>query len=75
MLFRSGAALDRLAEMAASGPDGSEAQVTREDLSRLLAAHKGNISAVARDLNTYRTRVYRLLKRMGIDLARRQPQA
>ncbi|MBP6875677.1 MAG: sigma-54-dependent Fis family transcriptional regulator [Candidatus Eisenbacteria bacterium] len=70
-----GAALDRLAEMAASGPDGSEAQVTREDLSRLLAAHKGNISAVARDLNTYRTRVYRLLKRMGIDLARRQPQA
>jgi DNA-binding NtrC family response regulator/tetratricopeptide (TPR) repeat protein len=42
----------------------------RAELIRLLEARRGNISKVARDLHTYRTHVYRLLRRRGIDLQR-----
>ncbi|MCK4413124.1 MAG: sigma-54-dependent Fis family transcriptional regulator [Candidatus Eisenbacteria sp.] len=44
------------------------AAATREDLVRLLRIHRGNISAVARDLHTYRTHVYRMLRSAGVDL-------
>lgn len=40
---------------------------SREELIRLLRLHRGNISALAADLQTYRTHVYRLLQRRGID--------
>jgi len=51
-------------------PGDQGASPSGEDLIRLLTHHKGNISAVAADLHTYRTQVYRLLRRHGLDLAR-----
>lgn len=47
-----------------------ERQVSREKLLELLQRHGGNISHVARELQTYRTHVYRLIKKRGIDLCR-----
>ena len=59
--------VDRLGEDAGPGGRGDASLPAREDLVRLLTLHRGNISAVARDLQTYRTHIYRLLRRLGID--------
>ncbi|HEU5311171.1 MAG TPA: helix-turn-helix domain-containing protein, partial [Candidatus Eisenbacteria bacterium] len=39
---------------------------TREELSRALARHAGNIVLVASEFGTSRTQVYRWLKRFGL---------
>jgi len=49
---------------------------TREELAGLVRKHKGNVAGIARELNTYRTRVYRLLRHHGLELEdRRNGQA
>jgi len=42
----------------------------REELSRLLREHRGNISAVARAMGVARMQIHRYLRRYQIDLAR-----
>jgi DNA-binding NtrC family response regulator len=44
-----------------------EAAALREELTRLLAKHRGNVSAVARDMGRARPLVHRWLKRYRID--------
>ncbi|MCK4303154.1 MAG: sigma-54-dependent Fis family transcriptional regulator [Candidatus Eisenbacteria sp.] len=44
------------------------ASPSRETLIKMLVSRKGNISKVAQDLHTYRTHVYRLLQKRGIDI-------
>ncbi len=46
---------------------------TREELAELMRQHGGNIARVARDLHTYRTHVYRLLRQHGLDRERFRP--
>jgi DNA-binding NtrC family response regulator len=58
---------------AGGAASGEVPGARREDLIRLLRIHRGNISAVARDLNTYRTHVYRMLRVAGIDLRAHRP--
>ena len=53
---------------SAGGPEMRE--ISRETLLELLKRHGGNISHIARELQTYRTHVYRLLRKRGIDLCR-----
>ncbi|MBD3235348.1 MAG: AAA domain-containing protein, partial [Candidatus Eisenbacteria bacterium] len=48
---------------------------SRQELIELVTRHRGNISAVAADLQTYRTHVYRLMRRRGIDHRRYRPRA
>jgi transcriptional regulator of acetoin/glycerol metabolism len=40
---------------------------SEEELKRMLASHKGNVSAVARELERDPTQVYRWLKKFGLD--------
>jgi len=58
-----------LSESLRDGRLDGENLPSREDLLRLLEVHRGNISAVARDLHTYRTHVYRLMRRVGLEPA------
>jgi transcriptional regulator with GAF, ATPase, and Fis domain len=53
---------------SASGAPGSAAppSAERERLSRLLARHDGNISAVAKELGKPRAQIYRWLTRFGL---------
>jgi transcriptional regulator with PAS, ATPase and Fis domain len=51
------------------GPDaaGSSDEQLRAKLTRLLTTHRGNLSAVARELETSRSQIHRWLKRVGLD--------
>ncbi len=49
--------------------DSERARPTRDELAGLVRKHGGNIAGIARELNTYRTRVYRLLHYHGLELA------
>jgi len=51
---------------AASGPRSAEDEALRARLSALLAEHKGNLAAVARDLDRPRISVQRLMARFGL---------
>jgi transcriptional regulator with GAF, ATPase, and Fis domain len=43
------------------------ADARRDRLEHLLAQHRGNVNAVARELRTSRTQVHRLCRRFGVD--------
>src|SRR5262249_54735373 len=57
---------DDIAERARTG---SRRNRERTRLLQLVRRHRGNLSAVARDLATSRAQVHRLLRRQGIDPA------
>jgi len=80
-LLRGGSPPDQVVRMLERGltesgrsrgrpPQRALPEPSREDLMRILADHGGNISRVARELETYRTHVYRLLRQKGIDVGR-----
>jgi transcriptional regulator of acetoin/glycerol metabolism len=50
-----------------TGPRRPRGAPSREELLALLAEHGGNISAVARELDTTRMQIHRWLKRLAID--------
>ncbi|WP_437770003.1 hypothetical protein WMF27_33870 [Sorangium sp. So ce281] len=51
------------------GPEAGDA-ARREELARLLGVHRGNITAVAREMGKARMQIQRWLKRYGIDAER-----
>jgi transcriptional regulator of acetoin/glycerol metabolism len=56
-------------EPAAAAPSGSEDDELRGRLMELLTRHKGNVSAVARDLGKARVQIRRWCKRFRLDPA------
>jgi DNA-binding NtrC family response regulator len=50
--------------------DSEKDAAMRDQLSAKLAEHRGNITAVARDLGKHREQLQRWIRRLGIDVAR-----
>jgi len=61
------AALERAPAPPASEPLSEEDRALRGTLVTLLARHRGNVAAVARELGKPRTRVQRLMARLGVE--------
>ncbi len=58
------------APIAALAPEVPPAELSeRDELARKLVDHRGNVSAVARDLGKHREQVQRCIRRYGLDLA------
>ena len=55
-------------QAAASTPDAPRGTPTESALKELLELHRGNVSAVARDLGKARAQVHRYLKRYGLSV-------
>ena len=60
-------ALERAPSPPAGGPLSDEDRELRGKLVSLLARHRGNVAAVARELGKPRTRVQRLMARLGVE--------
>ncbi|MEZ4252761.1 MAG: hypothetical protein R3B99_31525 [Polyangiales bacterium] len=53
---------------AAPTPSAPREAITAESFAALVALHQGNVSALARTLETSRSQVRRLAERFGVDL-------